>query len=29
MNHYLTFGHNNVYDAHLGERALLKVNTTV
>lgn len=29
MNHYLTFGHNNVYNAHLGERALLKVNTTV
>lgn len=29
MNHYLTFGHNNVYDAHLGERALLKLTTTV
>jgi hypothetical protein len=29
MNHYLTFGHNDVYDAHLGERALLRVNTTV
>lgn len=29
MNHYLTFGHNDVYDAHLGEYALLKVNTTV
>lgn len=27
MNHYLTFGHNEVYDAHLGERALLKVAT--
>ena len=24
MNHYLTFGHNDPYDAHLGERALLK-----
>jgi hypothetical protein len=29
INHYLTFGHNNVYAAHLGERALLKINTTV
>ncbi len=29
MNHYLTFGHNDVYDAHLGERALLKVTTDV
>ena len=29
MNHYLTFGHNNVYDAHLGERALLKVATVI
>ena len=28
-NHYLTFGHNDVYDAHLAERALLKVATTV
>jgi hypothetical protein len=28
MNHYLTFGHNDVYDAHLGERALLKFTTT-
>lgn len=28
MNHYLTFGHNPVYDAHLGERALLKFTTT-
>lgn len=27
MNHYLTFGHNDVYDAHLGERALLKLAT--
>lgn len=27
MNHYLTFGHNPVYDAHLGEHALLKVAT--
>lgn len=27
MNHYLTFGHNNVYNAHLGERALLKMVT--
>lgn len=27
MNHYLTFGHNPVYDAHLGERALLKIAT--
>lgn len=26
-NHYLTFGHNDVYDAHLSERALLKVAT--
>lgn len=29
MNHYLTFGHNDPYDAHLGERALLKVTTDV
>lgn len=29
INHYLTFGHNDVYDAHLGERALLKVITDV
>ena len=29
MNHYLTFGHNNVYDAHLREHALLKLATTV
>jgi hypothetical protein len=29
INHYLTFGHNDVYDAHLGERALLKVATDV
>lgn len=29
MNHYLTFGHNNVQDAHIGEFALLKVATTV
>ena len=29
INHYLTFGHNNVYEAHLGEHALLKINTTV
>jgi hypothetical protein len=29
INHYLTFGHNDVYDAHLGERALLKVATSV
>jgi len=28
MNHYLTFGHNPVYDAHLSERALLKFTTT-
>jgi len=28
MNHYLTFGHNDPYDAHLGERALLKFTTT-
>jgi len=27
INHYLTFGHNDVYDAHLGERALLKLST--
>lgn len=27
MNHYLTFGHNPVYDAHLGERALLSITT--
>ena len=29
MNHYLTFGHNNVYVAHLGERALLKALTVL
>ena len=29
MNHYLTFGHNNVYDAHLREKALLKLTTEV
>lgn len=29
MNHYLTFGHNNVQAAHIGEYALLKVTTTV
>jgi len=29
INHYLTFGHNDVYDAHLGEYALLKVATDV
>lgn len=29
LNSYLTFGHNNVAEAHLGERALLKVSTTV
>lgn len=29
QNHYLTFGHNNVYDSHLREYALLKVTTTV
>lgn len=29
MNHYLTFGHNNVYDAHLREYALLKLTTSV
>lgn len=28
-NHYLTFGHNDVLEAHLGERALLKVKTKV
>jgi hypothetical protein len=28
-NHYLTYGHNDVYDAHLRERALLKVATDV
>ena len=28
-NHYLTFGHNDVYDAHLRERALLKIATDV
>lgn len=27
MNHYLTFGHNDPYDAHLGERALLSLTT--
>lgn len=25
INHYLTFGHNNVFNAHLQERALLKI----
>ena len=29
MNHYLTFGHNPVYDAHIGEYPLLKIATTV
>lgn len=29
MNHYLTFGHNNVQEAHIGEHALLKVVTSV
>lgn len=29
MNHYLTFGHNNVQNAHIGEYALLKITTTV
>lgn len=29
INHYLTFGHNNVYDAHIGEYALLKVSTSI
>lgn len=29
LNSYLTFGHNNVAEAHLGERALLKVKTVV
>jgi len=28
-NHYLTFGHNPVYDAHLREHAVLKVLTNV
>lgn len=28
-NHYLTFGHNPVYDAHIGEYALLKIAVTV
>jgi hypothetical protein len=28
-NHYLTFGHNDVEDAHLAERALLKVATNI
>ena len=28
INHYLTFGHNEIEDAHLGERALLKVATS-
>ncbi len=28
-NHYLTFGHNDVYDAHLRERALLSIATDV
>ena len=28
MNHYLTFGHNDPYDAHIGEYALLKFTTT-
>ena len=28
MNHYLTFGHNPVDEAHLGERALLKFITS-
>jgi hypothetical protein len=29
MNHYLTFGHNNVQNAHIGEYALLKITTDV
>jgi len=29
VNQYLTFGHNNVQEAHIGEFALLKVVTTV
>lgn len=29
MNHYLTFGHNDPYDAHIGEFALLKFDTDV
>ena len=29
MNHYLTFGHNNVANAHIGEFALLKLTTDV
>lgn len=28
-NYYLTFGHNIVADAHLGERALLKISTII
>ena len=28
MNHYLTFGHNDPYDAHIGEHALLKFTIT-
>lgn len=28
INYYLTFGHNNVFDAHLRERALLKIGVT-
>lgn len=28
-NHYLTFGHNDVYNAHIKERALLKIATNV
>ena len=28
-NHYLTFGHNNVQNAHIGEYALLKITTAV
>ena len=28
MNHYLTFGHNDPYDAHIGEHALLRFTIT-
>lgn len=29
QNHYLTFGHNNVSEAHIGEFALLKIKTSI
>ena len=29
MNHYLTFGHNNVAEAHIGEFAMLKLTTSI